>query len=426
MKISECSFCGMMAITDQDVCTSCAALMASETEPAAQNTASPEINTQAGINPFQQAPPADQTPAFQAPNNNYAAESFQNGGGYSNSYQPPPIMDERCIKCKTLILRGQMQCFDCANKKSSPFKKLTVFAMLVAVIGYFSFDYVYEMVSPSGTFRKYAKTTGADDSLVYENFVLKGDTVVSVDAPPGFYDQGTSSSKQAAQSFSFKMIYKKPNISSIEIIRDGDAAGSSTAFKQVFDGTRGWKYTNMPPQPAGYQDTDDAFAFTKMGLGLDKYDSLEFMNEAAAQEFGPGNVKALTEIKEIESADIKLTSGEKTVIVGKQKRNGKTESSLLVFDQKSGLLLGMIKNAMMGNLLVTTIIYFDKYSKFPVKRNGLFGVQETRILVPTKMTFLTRANNSSQVGGMPEITIELNVKTVETDAQLEDSYFQKQ
>ena len=248
--------------------------------------------------------------------------------------------------------------------------------------------------------------------------MLKGDANVAVDAPPGFTARGMTGGGQTLNSFSFKMTYQKPNISGVEMIRENE-----TVYKQVFDGVKGWKYTNMPGQRAGYQDTEDAFAAKKMGLGLDEYDSLEFMNDAAAQQFGPQNIKVLTDKKEFEVADLKKPTGEKTILVGKQKRNGKTDTTLLVFDQSTGLLLGVIKNDMTGNVLVTTIIHFDKYAKFPVKRKGLFGVGETRILAPTKMTFVTHGNDSAQVGGVPIVTIELNVKALETDAQIDAGYF---
>ena len=80
----------------------------------------------------------------------------------------------------------------------------------------------------------------------------------------------------------------------------------------------------------------------------------------------------------------------------------------------------------MGSTPVMTIIYTDKYAKFPVKRAGWFGVAESRVLVPTKMSIVTTAGMTGQLNGMPAITIELNVKSVETDAKIEDKYFQKQ
>lgn len=418
MKLSECSYCGMLAITDNDVCTSCQSLISPEMPSAAQDTVQPETSE------FQ--PPAQviATSGYPASNNEYAAQqSPPVRRSFPGSQQT--VSDSKCLKCGTPVPRGQRQCFDCANKKSSPWKKLTFLTILIAAIGFFSFDYVYEQVSPYGIFRKYAKTTGADDSVVFENFVLKGDTGVSVSMMANLSGKGLSDRKIPTENFSFKMIFKKPNISSIELTRDGET-GPYTAFKQVFDGVRGWKYTNMPNQPAGYQDSDDAFASKKMGMGMDEYDSLEFMNEAIAQEYGNEYIKLLTDITEVEVADIKKPSGEKTIVIGKQKHNGKIESSLLVFDRKTGLLIGMLKKAVMGSTPVMTIIYLDKYAKFPVKRNGLFGVGETRVLVPTKMSFVTSPGISGMVNGIPTITMELNVKSVETDAKIEDNYFQKQ
>jgi hypothetical protein len=415
----------MLAITnEQDVCTSCEAFVAPEPAPANN----PETNFQTETNPFGHASQGAPVHAFPAtPNTQYvpsemnyqqtAPPNFQENRGFPLS-EPP--LESSCLKCGAPIPRGQRTCaINCATKKSSPWRYL-VALLLIGVIGFFTFDYAYEQVSPYGTFRKYAKMTGADDSLVYENFVLKGETVVSVDAPPDINSLGTRKSRDLTENFSFKMVYKKPNISGVELM-----SGNDTVFKQVFDGTSGWKYMNMPGQPAGYQDTEDGFGAKKMGLGLDEYSSLEFLNEATTQEFGEGYIKQLREIKEVEVSDLKQPSKEKTFIVAKQKRNGKTESTLLVFDQQTGLLLSMVKNSMMGNLLVTSAIYFDKYSKFPFKRKGLLGTGETRVLLPTMMKIVTHANNSGQLNGMPIVTIQLNVKTVETDAALDPGYFTK-
>ncbi|HEY0458949.1 MAG TPA: hypothetical protein VGC97_07315 [Pyrinomonadaceae bacterium] len=425
MKISECSFCGVLAITDQDICASCRAFTSPENQSAtAQNPSQTEANA------FHQAPRTAFNPAYpatvSAPANEYAPPFQAPPAPRGNSYQPPPVIEGRCLRCQTPVPRGTPKCSDCANgKKSSPLKLLVVFTIIAVVVGFFSFDYIYTQVSPRGVFRKYEKTTGADNSLIFENFTLKGDTNVSVSSGPSYTTAGFSDRNAVGAKFSFKMVFKKPNKSSIEFISDTDT-GSVTAFKQAFDGVRGWKFTNMMNQPAGYQDTDDGFASKKLGLGMDEYDSLEFLNDKIAEEYGKENIKTLTAIEALEVADLKKPSEGKIVVLANQKINGKIDSSLLVFDRSSGLLVGMIKKTMVREMPLFTFIYFNKYAKFPVKRSGYFGVEETRILVPTAMSFVTRANNSGQVNSMPVVTIELAVKNVEFDAAIEDSYFQRQ
>ena len=411
----------MTAITnEQDVCASCQAFVAPAEEPVAPNPASPPANFQPAINPFQQTAESAPLPAFPAvaPNNQYVPQpNYQNTppprleDRRSAPYSAEPLLESSCVKCGAPLPRGQRACLDCGfSKKSSPIKYL-VALLIIGVIGFFTFDYAYEQVSPYGTVKKYAKTTGVVDNIVYENFVLKGETSVTADASFSTKNLGT---------FSFKMVHKKPNVSSVEFLR-----GEETAFKQVYDGTRGWKYTNMPGQPVGYQDTEDGFGSKKMGLGMDNYDSLEFMDEAAREQFGPEIVDALSKIKEVEMEPLKQPSGEKTFLVGKDKRNGKTEPSLLVFDQKTGLLLAVAKNAFVNNMVLTTVIYFDNYAKFPVKRKGLFGVSEVRVLMPTKMKIATGLNTAWRAAGMPVITINMDIKSVETDTEIDAGYFTK-
>ena len=418
----------MTAITNlQDVCTSCEAFVAPATEAAALAPDQPETVPQPATNPFQHASQGAPMPAYPSMQNaqfvpqtdfqNTPPPRFEERGGATTSAHVQPL-DANCVRCRAAVPRGQQICFDCNQpKKSSPFKYI-VALLLIGVIGFFSFDYAYEQLSPYGTLRKYAKTTGADDSLVYSNVVLKGETNVSVNSANAPLWDAKLPSRDPMGTFTFKMIHKKPNVSSVEMMREDE-----TVFKQVFDGTSGWKYTNMPGQPAGYEDTDEGFASEQTGLGMDNYDSLEFMNPASMQEFGQDVVELLNKTKEVEAANLKQPTVDKTFIVAKSKRRGKTESTLLVFDQQTGLMLAMARNSMINNMVATNAIFFDNYAKFPVKRKGLFGTSETRVLVPTKMRMVMGVNNLWRAAGMPVVIIDMNIKTVETDAEIDPEYF---
>lgn len=424
MKISECSYCGALAITDKDVCTSCEALISPEAAPVAANA------PQTTINGFGQTSQTVLNSAYPAPQTKYIPQAAPPRNNFPRSYQPAqPVLDARCLRCKTPIPRGQSQCFDCENRKSPRGKFLAAFLVIAVIAGFFSFDYVYAMVSPRGIFRKYAKTTGADDSIIFGNFSLKGEARVMPIYSFGFnaesVDTATAGQNQElGEKFSFKMIYQKPNLSSIEFTKT-EPSGNRTAFKQVFDGVRGWKYTDMPGQPAGYQDTNDAFASKKMGLGMDEYDSLEFSNGSTEIEFGKQTVSVLSEKKSFNIGGAPTPSDSKVIVKATQRHNGVPDSSLLVFDQKTGLLLGIIKIAMMNNTSFTTTIFFNNYEKFPVKRQGFFGVGNSMVMVPTRMSFVTGPSKASPQGMSPMIMIDLNVKGLDIDAPIDEKYFQK-
>ncbi len=425
MKITECSYCGALAITNQDICASCESLVSPEAHFVTENVVKPATDRfqQTGLNP-----------AYPSPNNEFIPPIRENRNNFANPYAPTqPALDSKCLRCKTAVPRGQSKCFDCESKKTSSLKFFAVLTILAGLIGFFGFDYIYEKISPRGIFRKYAKTTGADDSLVFENFSLKGEARVTVISGFGFNAESlnnklsspSSNNQDGGDKFSFKMIYQKPNKSSIEFFK-GDGPESQTAFKQVFDGVRGWKYTNMPNQPGGYQDTNDAFASKKMGLGLEDFDSVEFLNDEITLEFGTETIKVLSGRKNFEMGGVQTPTDSKVIVKGNHKRNGITESSLLVFDQQTGLLLGTIKNALLNNVPVTTVIYFNNYEKFSVNRKGYFGVAKQMTLVPTRMTFVTGKSQASAMTGNSLLMMDLNVKGLEIDAPIDENYFQKQ
>src|SRR5215207_10032953 len=120
MKISECTYCGMLAITNQqDICASCEAFVAPE--PVAQNAEPPETGIQPEINPFLQTSPTAPMTAYPAtPNNQYvpqpnfqeAQPNFQERRSSPNSHQPESL-DSSCVKCGAAVPRGQRACLDC-------------------------------------------------------------------------------------------------------------------------------------------------------------------------------------------------------------------------------------------------------------------------------------------------------------------------
>ncbi|MBS1795119.1 MAG: hypothetical protein JSS81_14770 [Acidobacteria bacterium] len=444
MIVSECSYCGSQALTENGVCAVCAAFITPPAEPAETHPAPPanEYQPSPPVVEFQM-PPADFAPASAAPRSEFqpppafspspAFPPPPRRAGFDNGFQPPPVMDARCVRCKTMIPRGQTVCADCANKKSPRLKVAVILMLLIAAAGYFGFDYVYAAVSPRGVFRKYAKTTGADDSLVFDGYSMKGEARVTFITDPNFnantLDEGMSlqnmDAQRIGQFFSLQIVYKKPNLSGVELTQ-GAGAETRTVFKEVFDGARGWSYTNMPNQPAGYQEKGDGFPSKKMGLGMEEYDSAAFIDPEIQKEYGVETIKLLSEKKGLDVAGVRTPSETKTIVKAVQKQNGRDEASLLVFDEKTGLLLGMIKKEAVNGAPVTTTIFFNNYDRFSVKRSGLFGTGSARVLVPTRITLVMSRAGDPMAALAPPLMIDLNVKSIDTETPVDDKFFQRQ
>ena len=415
----------MLAITDRDVCTSCQAFVTPETQPALAQDAVPPASSE-----FQQTPQTFPAPAFPVPDNQYAPQTFQNRTGFTNS---PPIMDARCARCKILIERGQTQCFDCQNRKSSsPFKSIAAFVVF-AVAGYFGFNYFFANSSSHAIIRKFEQTTGADSSIVFENFTFSGDaqmTVSNVSTQQvlmGREPQNNQKAKPVTANFNFQMIYKKPNKSLIEMTAQ-DASGTYTAYKQAFDGVTGWKLTNIGNRLPRVETTEDAFAEKKMGMGLDEYDSVEevtIKDENIINTYGLETLQFVSGFSTVYVEGSPVSCPKKTIILVKKKQNGKTDASLLFFDEKTGFLMAVVKKTEVNGTSVISKIFTDTYKKFPVKRKGTFGVEDMHILIPTSWTIETEPSEADQRLGNANlfVTINLHIKEVVIDSSVNDSAF---
>jgi hypothetical protein len=438
MKIAECSYCGIFAITEQDACENCQTAL--------------EINLPAAVEKTNQINQFNEETNVQVnvvstsikPDNQVFPQTQQSDNGFDTpQHYWQPALDSKCLRCGTPVQTGQSRCFDCdsiGNVKKSPLigisKILLIFAVFIG--GYMLYQYVNN--SPGWIFRKYAKATGADNSIIFENFSLNGESQLMI----GRYSnqQNMLSANQSnsynfqqegllvAEDFSFTMIFKKPDKFSLEFIKEDtspNSKGSYTAFKQVFDGIKGWKFTNINNQSPRYEDSDDAFAEKKMGMGLEEFDSMEVVqatDENIKMEYGPQTIKTVTDLSNLIVEGATISSDKKVIIYAKKKHNGKTDASLMFFDEKTGFLIATIKKAEVDGKVVISKIYTNSYNKFPVKKKGFFGKQSTLILIPTKWTITTEPSIAEKTG--ITMTITLNIKKVDVDTNISDDIFDMQ
>jgi predicted nucleic acid-binding Zn ribbon protein len=334
------------------------------------------------------------------------------------------LPESNCMRCSASIPRGEALCSAC-SQSSSKTSKVKIFAglfVVLGVIGFFGFDWALAKASPWGVLRRYAKATGTNSTIVFENFLIKGEMRV---VPLGMVgidhtkvDSQIADLESRGTAMSFKSVFKKPNMAGVEMTRpDG-----TVIYKQVFDGVSGWRYVNMDGKPSTQEDNTDAFASKKMGLSLEEYDSVEFADETKLTPYNT-YIEPLAKKEKFRVSDIEQTSGTKTFIIAKQKHNGTIEESVLAFDEATGFLIGILKKVDINGKPSFTTIFFDNYEKTQVATSGILGLGKSRILIPKKITILTTF--SVNPGANTTMLIVMNVRSFEADAQIEEGFFSR-
>lgn len=388
MPISECSFCGALTVTENNVCTACEQMMGGNPNHQTREDFSHQQNAAErfpqGFEGFVQAANRPEPQAFNQP-----PQSFNQP---SETFVPPPRREfvapyhsqstSTCLRCGSTIPRGMSTCGGCPTGKTKSFLKRAVVVAVILVMGYFAYDLGYEMVSARGVVRRYEKVTGS--AAAFDSIVFKGD--VEVKPVPGFFsgkniDTSGMGSIPAA-GFDFTMVFQSSGKSAVELEQ-----GGMTVFKQVYDGTKGWELNRMGGRNS-IQDKNDGFGLKKMGAGIDDYESVEFMDSSAVSGFASGLVENVKSIASIKMGNETLMIGERVCIKAVAQRNGKPDTSVLVFDKSSGLLIGMVKTDKVGDKEMPSVILFDEYRRFTYKGSGPFSFfRSNQVAVPTKWTF---------------------------------------
>ena len=429
MKINECSYCGMTAFSDEGICPACqAALGQSE---IAQNPVS-ETEYAAETFPVESFPQSFESANYA--DNSQTEFASANVSPRRNAFEGY----KRCAICNAGIAQYREVCSRCTvavkpDKKKSGFGKFaTAFVFLILIVG--GFYYLREDTSPAGILRKFEKATGTSKNLVFETFVMKGESTISITGArsPGPITQSNPISILATEKYYFDMSFKNPSkilLDFYKISVTPNSPSHESAYMQGFNGTNGWTYTNIFNQPARLEDGGDAFGDKRMGLGLEEYESVEALSEAKRAEYGDELIKSFDTLKTFEVDGAQIVSEKKSYLLArKTKADGKTDESLLIFDEKSGFLVGLLKKDIVNGTPVVTKIFADIYKKFWVKEKGYFGVGGKFVLMPTIWKFIMglpkSAGNTSPMASV-SVTIELKVESLTTDVAVDDTIFEK-
>lgn len=419
MPISECSFCGALTVTETGICSACEQMMNDTVASQSAETVTPpprELERfPEGFEGFGNPASQPDPPAFSQPPQTFAPPPRRD---FVPAFEPEKT--STCLRCGATIPRGMATCDACpAGRSKSVLKKLALVAAML-VLGYFAYDFGYEMVSARGVVRKYEKATGS--GVAFDSIVFKGD--VEVKNVAGFFkDKKIDMATVAAtpgSNMEFTMVFQSSGKSAVELEQ-----GGTTLFKQVYDGTKGWELSRVGGRPA-IVDKNDGFGLRKMGVGIDDFDSVEFMDARAASDFAGGRVDNVKSIAQIKLGSETLNISERVCVKAVAIRNGKPETSVLVFDKSSGLLIGMIKVEKVGDKEVSSVILFDDYRRFTYKGSGpLSFFRSNQVSVPTKWTIAVSGPPDPQIPVPGAMVMSFTVADVSFDGIFNPAIFNR-
>lgn len=406
MPISECSYCGALTITDDKVCTACAMLI------EVPNSPSPGVQPP----PVADAEPVDQQFGQSAPL------------PYPGSSASPPRRDNfgteivventgTCIRCGAAIPPQFRTCEVCPKKKGSFGKKFAVVGVL-CVIGYFIFNFGYQYVSPRGLVRNYEKATNSSADV--DSFMIKGEVTVSAVQAFGLSDSVDAeiAKDRNGERSDFRMAFQTPGKSAVEMTR-----GKSIVFKEVYDGQSGW---SIDGPNAAIQNKNDGFRFKRMGVGIDDYDSMEFLDKASEESFAVGQLKIIKARRTVNVGNEKLTISEMVFVRGVVTRNGSSEQTVLAFDRGSRMLLGMATSSKFDGKELASVILFDGYRRFPFKTTGLSSLLgSNQIMIPTKWLVVVGNGVTPQNPLAASVVMTFDVKDVDSIGGVDPAIFQR-
>ena len=430
MKINECSYCGMTAFTDEGICPACKlALGQTETTQNTENI----VETSPVEEVFESFPQFFES-------EDYANQSQTE---FVREMRSPPRRDspeswKRCAVCNAGIAQYREVCSRCelsvkSVRKKSGFGKYAVgIIMLILIVG--GFYHFRADNSPAGILKKFEKATGTSKSLIFETFVMRGEAKIIA---TGATVQGPTTASNPVrilteEKYYFDMFFKNPSkvfLDFYKIAVKPNSPAHESAYKQGFNGTNGWKYTNLFNHLARLEDSGDGFGERRMGLGLEEYESVEALSETIRAAYGDELIKSFDSLKTFEVEGAAIPSEKKTYLLAKKtKTDGTIDESLLIFDEKSGFLVGLLKKSNVNNSTVTTKIYADSYKKFYVKEQGFFGIKSKFVLVPTVWKFVMgqpKTTESNNPAANISVNIELKVESLTTDTPIDDAIFEK-
>lgn len=426
MNENQCSFCGMTAFFDGDICFACQTALG-QIEAAPQTAISEnqfETSEFASSNESLQQTFESPNYASAAPQTELITEAQQMPRRTSASDW------KRCPICNAGIAQYRDVCSRCATvnqpvKQKSSYGKFVFILLFVGLIG----GGIYYVLNGStlAIVRKFEKATGSSGSLAAETFVMKGSSKVAVQQVISAQEVAFSgrSPMRKEESYLFDFSYKSPNKSLMDFYKMNGSSRES-AMTQGFNGTAGWKYAKIFDQPAKLENTGNGFSEGNIGLGVGDYKSLSDLDDLSKTEFAGaiGYYRDLVKTFEVEG-NTKNSNNKAYLISKKTKADGTAEKTLLVFDEESGFMIGMAKTDLMDNKPVTTIGLFNNYKKFWLKEKGLFGIKNKFVSIPTVWTFKIGELEALAGTGAFTVNLSLEIEGITMDVPIDDAIFEK-
>lgn len=425
MNVNQCSYCGVSAFMEGDICPTCQAAMGYQPEVAPETVAE---------NPFETHTFASNTETFQQSFESPNVTQIATQAEFVPETNLPPMRSsttadwKRCPICNAGIAQYRDVCSRCATVKPVKQKSgLGKFVYILLILGLFGGGIYYFINSSTPPIlRKFSKATGSNGTIAADSFVMKGSSKVAIQqivyAKAGINNRPPV---RKEESYLFEFSHKNPNKSLMDFYKMNGGSRESS-MSQGYNGTSGWKYAKIFDQPAKLEETGNGFSEGNIGLGVIDNSSLSELDDATKAEFGNaiGYYKDLVKTFEVEGNT--LTSANKAYLVSKKtKPDGTTEKTLLVFDEESGFMIGMAKYDLMDNKPVSTLGFFTKYKKFWVKEKGLFGTKNKFVSIPTVWTFKIGELEVFTGTAAFTVNLDLEIDSITMDVPIDDAIFEK-
>ena len=394
----ECPFCGAVCPSGDKKCVVCDSFISQ--------------------NPVDNGSPKFAPPEFIS---NYAPRNYQNPSNYAVHPQTNPQF-KNCLDCNAPIASFRQRCDNCISTfKGTSSKFYTIFLsrkfLVIFIISLFVCGLIYVVfpISSQNVFNNYAAATKIDDSLIYENYVLKG---------KGVFIHRKMNESTDVRNFTFNFVREKPNKMSLEYngFDKSDMTANTLQFylKRSFTGNIGTEYMYFANQTWVYDLVPEDVVNSEYNLELPRFSSAEIKDINCAAPANFSNPVCIQRSYSIDGENQTVMPAGMTVIEAEYKfGHDKYRASTLYFDKKEGFLIMQVQKTRFNKTDVTSYTQYKNYRKFSAhRRNFLGGIQKIEIYFPSEIQINMSTNSDF------DLTLKIEIESLQFDQAIDQTVYE--